>query len=155
MLLKDLEFSPGVEVGAGFVMERIGLPHHHQPLGMRIGKRAQEHAFHQAEDGGVCPDAQRQRQHCHQRKSARAPQLASGIKKIAAQVREQPHSHCRVLRCDLRFHVSMRLLNQVCCGDDQGFPAAFLSRTLSTIRRRCQETERRHAPTARQAIGNN
>ena len=42
--------------------QRIHVPDEDQPFGVRIRERAQQHLVEQAENGGVCADAQRQRQ---------------------------------------------------------------------------------------------
>lgn len=40
---------------------RVGAPDHHQPIGVVIGQRLQEHGAHDAQDGAVGADAEGQR----------------------------------------------------------------------------------------------
>ncbi len=56
---------------------------------MRIGQRLQQHSIHQAENRGVCADAQRQRQHRHHREPRIFPQGARAVAQVLQQ-RLQP-----------------------------------------------------------------
>src|SRR5579863_4171275 len=66
LLLKSVEFAIGVEERTGVAMQRVGLPHHYQPVRMLVGERAQEYPFDEAEDGGVGADAEREGEHSHE-----------------------------------------------------------------------------------------
>ena len=65
---------------------RIRAGDAHQLLGMRIGERPQKDAVHQAEDGGVRANTERQREDGDRRKSRIAPQQACAVAQVLNQV---------------------------------------------------------------------
>ncbi len=66
--------------------ERRRLLDEHQPVGFGVGQGLQQNAVDHAEDGGVGPDPQTERQHGGQRVAAVPEQRAGGEPKVAGQV---------------------------------------------------------------------
>ena len=64
----------------------IAFPHHHQPLGVPVGQRAEQHGIHHAENRGVRADAQRQRNHRHRSEARALRQHSQRIPQILKQI---------------------------------------------------------------------
>jgi hypothetical protein len=62
---------------------RVALPDNHDPLGIRIGQRAQDDAAHDAEDGRGRADPERKREHRGNRKARRSQKGSCGHAQIA------------------------------------------------------------------------
>jgi hypothetical protein len=56
-----------------------------QALGLQVGKRADQHRVHDAEDGGVAADAERESDHSHGREAGAADEHARAVPEIAEQ----------------------------------------------------------------------
>ena len=69
---------------------REGLAQHHQPLGLAVGQRPQQHAVHDAEDRGVRPDPERERQYDGHGEGRRLPQAAQAVADVLHQALERP-----------------------------------------------------------------
>src|ERR1700751_5471533 len=86
---------PVEEVGIGdgafhevvFVVEE-----RHQPIGIRIGQRVEQHRVHDGEDGGVGADAKRQRENRNRGEAWRPAQLAQSVAKILGYLRHNYYS---------------------------------------------------------------
>ena len=60
----------------------MGRENHDQPLGGRERQRPEQNAIDDAEDGCVCPNAEREREHDHGGEAGILQQLAEGVAKV-------------------------------------------------------------------------
>ena len=72
------------------VRNRLLLAQDHQPIPVRVGKRAEQHAVHHAEDRRIRADPERHRRDHHQRKPWVPPQVPPPVADVLAQRFEQP-----------------------------------------------------------------
>ena len=63
-------------------LSRVALPHGHEPFGFREWQRLQQHPADDAENRGVCADAQCERQHGHRGEAGVFDQLASSVAEV-------------------------------------------------------------------------
>src|ERR1035438_1213283 len=61
---------------------RLGFGNQHEALGLAIRERTQQHCVHDAEYGGISPDAERQGEHRDQSESGRLAQLPQSVPKV-------------------------------------------------------------------------
>ncbi len=74
----------------GLAIDAVVLPHRHQPLGIGIRQRAQQHGVDRAEDGGRRADGDRER-HEHERRVGRPPrQHAKRVARVVQPGVETP-----------------------------------------------------------------
>src|SRR5439155_16390763 len=62
--------------GAG--LARLGCVQLHELAGFGIGQRSEQDSIDHAEDGGICSNAEREREHGHGREAGVFPQLTKG-----------------------------------------------------------------------------
>ena len=88
--LKCRDLAPPVhEVGGrhrALGVVGTGLPHHHEPIRIAIGQRAQDDVMQDAEDGGVGANPEGQREHGGQRQGGPAHDLADAEAEIGEHV---------------------------------------------------------------------
>ena len=65
-----------------FGLARARFKHTYQLLRVAVGQRFEQHPIHDAEDGRVRPDAQREREHSHDGEAGVLQQYADSVTKI-------------------------------------------------------------------------
>lgn len=78
--------------------------HHHQPVGLPVGKRREQDAVDERVDRGRGTDAETQRRHRHRREERFAPQRPHGQSDVPNRVRHWPHAACVPHRLPDRGH---------------------------------------------------
>ena len=74
------------------VSQRVVLLDGDKALGIGVGKRAQQHAVDDAEDGGVGADAERESEYGDDGESRRFSQHSQRVAKIAEEILEELHA---------------------------------------------------------------
>ena len=82
-IVEQRHTEEGPAAGAGIVLE-----HFDETIRIRIRQGPQEHPVHDAEDGGVRADAQRQRQNRCERKDRRPPPRPPGVSHVLHERRD-------------------------------------------------------------------
>src|SRR2546422_1612145 len=91
----------------------------HQPFRISERQRAEQHRVEHAEHGGVCPDAQRQREHGHGGEAGILQQLAESEAEIihgSSSVESCPWSLVSCFSFSIPHHLALRIsqLNHSC-----------------------------------------
>ena len=94
-------------------LTRVVGPDHHQPVGLRVGKRPKQHGVDDGENRGVRSDAERQRQRCdgiEERRFRDAPEGVDQIvqheyPRVSSSLMSQPVHHCTARTCGFPFPI--------------------------------------------------